>query len=690
LLKMKDILTPMHQCLSPDNTLLEAVELMKKLRIHTIPVTDATRRLVGVFTRSSLYSMVLQEKPLDTPIGPFMKREVETLPEDMSPDQLERNTEITKVGTGIVVNRNEQLIGVITQSHVVSSLLQTTRSLKEQLEEIIDTSKLGAIMTDEKRQIIFVNRKFCEMVGYKDSEILYKDLADVIPNFHLAEMEKTDHHRMKIGIYHAVANLSRYRTIKGDEGFIVLFQDISDVEKMAQELQTVLKWKSIVQTVINNVYDGLVMINESKAITFISPSLLELFELKEREVLHKSVDDILPELGLSKIIKTGISDISDMMEVKGIRYAVHRIPIYQRDEVIGAIGKIAFRGLDEMKELFRRFETSQTRNGQGESDKTKFAHFTFEQIMTSDKQMEKLIRSACKAAKGQSTILIRGESGTGKELFAHAIHSASSRKNGPFVTVNCAAIPEHLLESEFFGYEEGAFTGANRKGKIGKFDLANGGTLFLDEVGDMSFPLQAKLLRVLQGREFFRVGGTERIQVDVRIIAATHRPLEKMVQNGEFREDLYYRLNVFSFQIPPLRNRKSDILLLSESFILELNRLNGTAITGIDPDAQATMLDYEWPGNVRELRNVLERAMIFAEHGKIKREDLPDYMLLETENDSTDRSTGSSLMEKAEKSAIKEAMQKTGGNKTRAAQLLGISRSVLYEKLKKYEISVRL
>jgi len=185
LLKMKDILTPMHQCLSPDNTLLEAVELMKKLRIHTIPVTDATRRLVGVFTRSSLYSMVLQEKPLDTPIGPFMKREVETLPEDMSPDQLERNTEITKVGTGIVVNRNEQLIGVITQSHVVSSLLQTTRSLKEQLEEIIDTSKLGAIMTDEKRQIIFVNRKFCEMVGYKDSEILYKDLADVIPNFHL-------------------------------------------------------------------------------------------------------------------------------------------------------------------------------------------------------------------------------------------------------------------------------------------------------------------------------------------------------------------------------------------------------------------------------------------------------------------------------------------------------------------------
>jgi transcriptional regulator with PAS, ATPase and Fis domain len=371
-----------------------------------------------------------------------------------------------------------------------------------------------------------------------------------------------------------------------------------------------------------------------------------------------------------------------MMEVKGIRYAVQRIPIVQEDEVIGAIGKIAFRGLDEMKELSRRFELSQTKEGQRENKKMECAQFTFEQILTSNKQMEKLIRSASKAAKGQSTVLIRGESGTGKELFAHAIHNASSRKDGPFVTVNCAAVPEHLLESEFFGYEEGAFTGANRKGKIGKFDLAIGGTLFLDEVGDMSFPLQAKLLRVLQGKEFFRVGGTERIQVDVRIIAATHRPLEDMVRDGQFREDLYYRLNVFSFIIPPLRNRKNDIFLLGEEIIVELNRLNGTAVTGIDPEAQNVMLNYDWPGNVRELRNVLERSMIFAEHGKIKKDDLPDYLLLVAKKESIDRS----LLEKAEESAIQDAMQKTGGNKTRAAQLLGISRSVLYDKLRKYGI----
>lgn len=690
MLKIKDIITPIDQCLSPENTLSEAVELMKRLRIQTIPVTDATGLLVGVFSKSSLYSMVLQEKPLETPIGAYMKRDVVTIHENTTYEEIVRLTKNSDVGTGIIVNSQLQVVGLITKSHFVSTLLQATVSLKDQLEDIIDTTKLGALMTDENRQIIFVNRKFCEMIGYKESEILYRDLEDVIPNFQLTELQKTDHSRMKIGIYHAVANLSKYRTINGHTGFIVLLQDISDVEKMAQELQTVLKWKTILQTVINSTYDGLLMINESKMITFISPSLLELFERSEGNILHNHVDDVLPELGLSKTIKTGISDISEMKEVKGIRYAVHRIPIVQDNEVIGAIGKIVFRSLNEMKELSRQFELSQTKMEQKDHKNMENAQYSFEQIVTSDKQMEKIIQSATKAAKGQSTILIRGESGTGKELFAHAIHQASNRKDRPFVTVNCAAIPEHLLESEFFGYEEGAFTGANRKGKAGKFDMANGGTIFLDEVGDMSFPLQAKLLRVLQGKEFFRVGGTERIQVDVRIIAATHRHLEDMVRNGEFREDLYYRINVFSIQIPPLRNRKGDILLLSENFLFELNRINGTAVTGISPETQQVMLQHNWPGNIRELRNVLERSMIFAEHGKIEKDDLPEYLLLATVSDSTDKSSDRSLLEKAEESAIQEALQKTGGNKTRAAQLLGISRSILYDKLRKYEIKFRI
>lgn len=299
--------------------------------------------------------------------------------------------------------------------------------------------------------------------------------------------------------------------------------------------------------------------------------------------------------------------------------------------------------------------------------------------------MEKLKKSAAKAAKGRSTVLIRGESGTGKELFAHAIHNSSARSEGKFVVVNCAAIPEDLLESEFFGYEEGAFTGAKQRGKIGKFDLANGGTLFLDEIGDMSLSLQAKLLRVLQEREFYRVGGNVRVKVDVRIIAATNRNLEEMVRQGEFREDLYYRLNVISLNIPPLRDRVQDVEYLITELMKELNSMLGTSITGISSQAKTALLRYEWPGNVRELRNVLERAMTFAEHGKIQSEDLPDYLLSQLSSPLIEQI---SLAEDAELGAIRKALSQTNGNKAKAAKLLGISRSGLYEKIKKYQLSV--
>ena len=377
------------------------------------------------------------------------------------------------------------------------------------------------------------------------------------------------------------------------------------------------------------------------------------------------------------------------MEIKGINYLVYRIPVYQDEQIIGAIGKIVYRQLHEVRETFKRYERKEL--GDIATRKTpETSRFSFDEIISKDLQMEKLFKSGMKAAKGKTTILIRGESGTGKELFAHAIHSSSNRKNAPFITVNCAAIPEHLLESEFFGYEEGAFTGAKHKGKVGKFDLANGGTLFLDEIGDMSLQLQAKLLRVLQEREFYRVGGTEKITVDIRIIAATNRNLEEMVEKGEFREDLFYRLNVISFEIPPLRKRKGDILLLCESFIEGLNKQNGTSITGWDPLAEQALLEHDWPGNVRELRNVCERAMVFADNGVIHVEDLPDYLLkkigfnllLEEDENELERP----LLERAEEMAIRAALKKAEGNKSKACKLLGISRSVLYDKLKKYEV----
>lgn len=686
---LKEIMTPVDQYLHPENTLYQAIEFMKKSKWNTIPVTDQSGKLIGVFTRSVLYRLLLMEKELSTPIGSFIKKDVGTVRIDKSYEQIEKLIYKSEVGTVIVTNSEGQPIGMITKTDVVISLLQKTDLLKDQLETILNTSQLGALMTDEKRRIVFVNDRLCEMIECPERELVNKEIENVIPDCTVHQTQKEAHKRVRIRNHHFILRLSKYKTLSGDEGFIALFQNITELEKMAQELETVKKLKSILQTVIHNAYDGLVMIDQNGEIIFISPSLLELFELNEKSVVFAPIYSVLPHLELTKVLKTGVADISDFMEVKGINYIIHRIPVYQDDRIIGVIGKVIFRQLHEVRERFRRLEGGKIRDSQvhDRPHHSESSRFTFEQIMTRDPQMEKLIRGCMKAAKGRSTILIRGESGTGKELFAHAIHSMSFRSEGPFITINCAAIPEHLLESEFFGYEEGAFTGAKQKGKIGKFDMAHGGTLFLDEVGDMSFQLQAKLLRVLQEREFYRVGGTERIQVDVRIIAATHRSLEEMVENGEFRADLFYRLNVISFEIPPLRKRKEDIILLSESFIRELNNLNGTSITGLDSIVQNVMMGYDWPGNVRELRNVLERAMVFAEHGKIRIEDLPEYLLKKAGYDSRSyqyEEQGLTPLEKAEQAAIYQALQEARGNKSKAAKILGISRSVLYDKLKKY------
>ncbi|QIZ06740.1 sigma 54-interacting transcriptional regulator [Priestia megaterium] len=579
MLQIKELITPVDCIVTENTTLVEAISLMNKKKWNLLPVSDVGRKLVGVFTRSSLFQMVLDEKPLTTPIKKYIKAQVETLPINTPYEKIELIVKNSQVGTGVIIDEQDQVVGILTKTDMVMSLLQTS-----------------------------------------------------------------------------------------------------------QELKTVKTLKRTLETALDHAYDGIVMTDEKKNIQMVSPPLLELFNLQHEAVLYHPVAKVLPELQLDNVYQSETAEVSEFLEINGIKYIVHRIPIQENGRIIGAIGKVVFRQLNEVSELFKKLQKAENKASfyHQQFQKSESARFTWDHLFTVDPYMEKLKKSAAKAAKGRSTILIRGESGTGKELFAQAIHNSSARNTGKFIVVNCAAIPEDLLESEFFGYDEGAFTGARQKGKLGKFDLANGGTLFLDEVGDMSLSLQAKLLRVLQEREFYRVGGTVRIQVDVRIIAATNRNLEEMVQEGLFREDLYYRLNVISLNVPPLRDRMYDTDHLIGRFMIELNQILGTSITGIEDRARGAMLDYAWPGNVRELRNVMERAMTFAENGKIRLEDLPDYLVKQVT--VVEPSLNVSLVENAELEAIKKALVQVQGNKVKAARLLGISRSGLYEKIKKYKL----
>ncbi len=308
--------------------------------------------------------------------------------------------------------------------------------------------------------------------------------------------------------------------------------------------------------------------------------------------------------------------------------------------------------------------------------------------------MQKVFELIRRVARTNSTVLIFGESGTGKELTARAIHELSSRRNHPLVPVNCGAIPEDLLESELFGHEKGAFTGATHT-RIGRFELANGGTIFLDEIGDMSPALQVKILRVLQEHEIERVGGVRSISVDIRVIAATHRNLEKAVQENRFREDLYYRLNVIPIELPPLRERKEDIPLLTRYFLARFNEKNESHIEGIEDEAMEYFMKYPWPGNIRELENLVERLVVLKGEGVITVNDLPDKMFeFSVKTDFSPEKVlesgiqFSTAVSEYEKELILHALKKAGGVKNRAAKMLGMNRTTLVEKMKKKKIAL--
>ena len=309
--------------------------------------------------------------------------------------------------------------------------------------------------------------------------------------------------------------------------------------------------------------------------------------------------------------------------------------------------------------------------------------YRFENIITKSSKMQRMIELIKVVAKSNATVLITGESGTGKELVARAIHSQSHRQSKPFVAVSCAALPESLLESELFGHEKGSFTGAYAR-KKGKFEFANGGTLFLDEIGEMSANIQVHLLRVLEEKEFSRVGGNEPIKVDVRVVSATNKDLRKAIEKGEFREDLYYRLNVVPIELPPLRERKEDIPLLAQHFLNKFALENKKEITEFSPEATEFLLGYDWPGNVRELENAIERAAILAKDSLITIADLPQ------ENMSLARSTmPEKNLREVEKEHILDVLGETGGNYSEAARLLGITRMTLYKKAREYSFGVK-
>ncbi|MGX8795255.1 sigma 54-interacting transcriptional regulator [Fusibacter sp. JL298sf-3] len=571
----------------------------------------------------------------------------------------------------------------------MTSQIQFT-SLEENVA-LFEAVKDGIVIVDADATIRCINRRARELLGALERTAVGEPIVSIYEASKLPEVVETG-----TGVYDANITLggrhcltSRVPLYSGGTvvGAAAIFDDVTKYETLSQRLEAERGEMSILKSVLELAYDGILVVDTEGRITMISDAYKRFLGVEGDALIGKHVTEVIENTRMHIVAQTGVPEINDFQEIRGDYMLATRIPYYVDGKLAGAIGKVIFRNISELHSINKKYTKieQELRNLRSEISSIHYAKYSFDQIITANAQMDTLKKQAEKIAPSRSNILIQGESGTGKELFAHAIHKASRRSDRPFVSVNCAAIPEALLESELFGYEKGAFTGADKNGRIGKFELADEGTLFLDEIGDMPLQMQAKILRVLQDGEVERVGSNRPKQVDVRIIAATNKNLKEMVAEKLFRADLYYRLNVMNLHIPPLKERRDDVILLSSHFIDRLNAQNHGKVWGIAEKTQLLMRQYHWPGNIRELRNIIERAYhIMEADQEIQPYHLPAFLKAADPDYTGDPLK--MMMETYEKKMLLERLIYFNGNKTKTAKDLGISRMALHKKLEKYNL----
>jgi PAS domain S-box-containing protein len=445
----------------------------------------------------------------------------------------------------------------------------------------------------------------------------------------------------------------------------------------------------MMELIFNHIHNGVVVTDAQGYITHFNEPYGRFLGLDPKEQIGKHTTQVLENTRMHIVAATGVAEINMAHRIRGQDMVVQRIPISSQGRVIAVFGQVMFKDVGDVRRLAQHLKVlqSKVRHYEEELSSLRSTRYTMESIVASSPAMAALKQEAARAGQNRLPVLISGESGTGKELFAQAIHHAGPTRDQPFVRINCSAIPKDLFESELFGYADGAFTGARAKGKPGKFELAHQGSAFLDEIGELPLMMQPKLLRVLEEKEFERLGGTALIKTDFRLIAATNQDLSDMLAKGEFRKDLFYRLNVIPIHIPPLRERPEDVLACARHHLTGISQAQADAQQPyrLTPEAEDLLMAYHWPGNVRELFNVLERVVASLEGHIIHQADLPFYLNASPPAPkATDRWKLRQVTARSESEALRHALAVSGGNKAQAARLLGIHRTLLYKKMKKY------
>jgi len=694
-MKLRDVMTPDPVTLRPEQTCREAAAVFINSQVDGAPVVDENNRVIGLFTKTHLFRMISQEMDMSLPVSEVMTREVKT----WHPDEDLEEVLNLELGRLPVVDENG-VVGIITRGNLLQAFFELYRNVSVELDTIINSTYNLIVSVDKQGRIRVFNKSAEKFLGRTAEEVQGKNVVEMFPTSGLIDVVQTGKIEpvQKIELNNRYYISNRSPIMKDGEiiGAVAVLQDISELENISRELQYVKELNEELDAIIESSFDGLYIADGNGTTLRLNKAFERITGIDGKEFLGRNVDDIardgIVSESVSSLVLKRKEPVTIIQETKtGKTTLATGNPVFDKN---GNIFRVVCNVRDITELNMLKQELEQVR-GLSEHYETQL-HTLRLQYAGSDKlvinsaKMRDLMGTVIRLAQVDSTILITGESGTGKELIAETIHKYSARKEEPFIKVNCGAIPENLLESELFGYEFGAFTGARREGKAGYFELAKKGTLFLDEIGDLPFNLQVKLLRVLQNKEIVRVGGSKPLEVDVRIVAGTNRNLLEMVRNKEFREDLYYRLNVVPIHVPPLRDRKEEIPALVAHFLHLFNRKYRLR-KSISPEVIDIFMGYDWPGNVRELENLIERLVVITPRDILTREDLPSHLVNANRGNAAEVTvTGIIPLREAVESVERQILEKAYAKYRTTRQMareLKIDASTIVRKAARYGIS---
>jgi len=693
-LKVKDVMTCNLYSLKPDDTIKFTAGYFLSHHIDGAPVLDADGVLQGLFTKSHIMRAVAEQIDFNTPISELMTKNIETVkPEDDILDLLEINR------GRLPVLGEQEVLGIVTRTDLMWGYSKYVMEISNQLEAIISSVYNPIIVIDINGVITMCNDAFEKTFAINKKDIIGLYIRECLPESRLDEIICSGKAEplARVNIKGKTYMSNRTPVYLKDEivGAVAVMQDISELEEISRELNYSKIISEELNAIIESSFDGIFVTDAAGRVLKVNQAYERISGIKVSQVLGKT---------MKELVQTGIYDRSVTLEVIESHSPVTIVQEVVTGKTILVTGNPLFdeqgqlfrvvtnvRDITELNQLQRDLETMEGLKSQYEQELNKLREELkgSQDLIYRSEKMKNLINLVKRLSGVDSTVLIQGESGVGKELIAASLHKNSKRADKPYIKINCGAIAENLLESELFGYEGGAFTGAKKEGKAGLFEIANGGTLFLDEIAEVSPALQVKLLRVLQERVLTRVGGVKQIDIDVRIIAATNQDLENMVRHGNFRKDLFYRLNVVPLSIPPLRERKDDIPALICYFMEKFNRRYEMK-RELDYAVIKVLYDYDWPGNVRELQNVIERLVVMSNHRIIGREDILAYLYPAVNPRETGLRKIKTLkfaVEELEEQLLREAIQQYRTTR-KVAEVLDINQSTVVRKAARYGIKI--